>query len=140
MKTLITPNLIKFTLATLVLTVIFRIGLSTSITNQMLLPIIMSAVVYAILMWLNGYYFGKKEHEYLPIYDIGFRFHLATFFGHNTISILWFLFGFESKYENIKTVYLTALIWSVFLITHLILYLVARKTSIKNLNKDDLFE
>ena len=118
MKTLITPNLIKFTLATLVLTVMFRIGLSTSITNQILVAIIMSAVVYAILMWLNGYYFGKKEHEYLPIYDIGFRFHLATFFGHNIISIFWFL----------------------FLITHLILYLFARKTSIKNLNKDDLFE
>jgi len=140
MKSLITPNLIKFTLVTIVLTIIFRIGLSTSITNKMTVAVIICAIVYGILMWFNGKYFGRKEYEYLPIYDIGFRFHLSTFLAHNLISILWFVFAFESKYENIKVIYITALIWSVFLIIHLIYYLSVRKSSIKNLDKEDLFE
>ncbi len=140
MKTLITPNLLKFTLATIILTIIFRIGLSTSITNKMTLAVILCSVFYGILMWFNGNYFGRKEYEYLPIYDIGFRFHLSTFLAHNLISILWFVFAFESKYENIIIIYITTLIWSAFLIIHMIYYLSVRKSSIKNLDKKDLFE
>jgi len=140
MKTLITTNLLKFTLVTIILTIIFRMGLSTSITNKMTIAVIICAIVYAVLMWINGNYFGRKEYEYLPIYDIGFRFHLSTFLAHNTVSILWFVFAFESKYENIKVIYVTALIWSVFLIIHFIYYLSVRKTTIKNLDKEDLFE
>ncbi|MCZ4694561.1 hypothetical protein DWB61_05850 [Ancylomarina euxinus] len=140
MKALITPNLLRFTLVTVVLTIIFRLGLSTSITNKIIIAVIISAVVYAILMWINGSFFGRKDYEYLPFYDIGFRFHLSTFLAHNIISIFWFVFGFESKYENINTIYITALIWSVFLIVHMIYYLSVRKSSIKNLDKEDLFE
>lgn len=140
MKKLITPNLSKFTLAAVLLTIIFRIGLSTAITNQITIAIILSAVLYGILMWLNGSYFGKKEYEHLPIYDIGFRFHLATFLAHNVVSILWFSLAFQSKYENIKVIYTTALLWSIFLIIHLVYYLSIRKSTINNLNKEDLFE
>ncbi len=114
MKSLITQNIIKFTITTLILTILFRIGLSTSITNELTLAVILSAITYAILMYINGSYFGRKEYEYLPIYDIGFRFHLSTFIAHNVVSIFWFAFGFESKYENIKVIYITALIWSIF--------------------------
>lgn len=140
MKTLITPNLLKFTLTTVILTIFFRLGLSTSITNKMIIAVILSAVIYAVLMWLNGRYFGRKEYEYLPIYDIGFRFHLSTFFSHNLVSIFWFVFGFESHYENITTIYMTALIWSVFLIIHFVYFLSIRKSTIKNLDKENLFE
>lgn len=140
MKTLITPNLIKFTLTTLFITIIFRIGLSTSITDEMIVGVIISALAYAILMWFNGSYFGRKEYEYLPIYDIGFRFHLMTFIVHNGVSLLWFVFGFESKYENINVIFMTAIIWSIFLIIHLVYYISVRKSTIKNLDKEDLFE
>ena len=140
MKNLVTSNLIKFTLVAFLLTIIFRIGLSTSITNKIIIGAIMSALIYAVLMWLNGSYFGKKEYDYLPIYDVGFRFHVSTFFAHNIISILWFKLGFESKYENISITYNIAIIWSIFLITHLIYYISVRKSNIKNIHKEDLFE
>lgn len=140
MKTLITPNLIKFAIASIILTIVFRFGLSTSITHKTTIAIVICAITYAILMWVNGYYFGKKEHEYLPINDIGFRFHLTTFLSHNLVSILWFAFAFESKYENNTSIYFTALVWLIFLIIHFAYYLSIRKSSIKNLNKKDLFE
>ena len=140
MKSLITSNLIKYTFTTLVLTIIFRIGLSTSISHKMTLAVGICAILYAIMMWFNGSYFGKKEYEYLPILDIGFRFHFTTFLAHNIVSILWFVFGFESKYESINVTYSTALIWAVFLMIHFIYYLSIRNLSIRNLNKEDLFE
>ncbi len=140
MKTFITPNLLKFTGISILLTLLFRFGLSFSIESKIILSIIVCALVYGVSMWFNGRFFGTKEEEYLPIYDIGFRFHLFTFLVHNTISIIWFLFGFESKYENIAVIYRTAIIWSFFLIVHFGYYLFARKSSIKGLNKEDLFE
>jgi hypothetical protein len=140
MKTLITPNLIRFALTAVILTVLFRLALSTSITNKMTIYVILSSLTYGVLMWFNGRYFGRKEYENIPIYDVGFRFHLSTFIAHNLVSILWFVFGFESHYENIKIVYLIAAIWSLFLIIHFFYFLSSRKESIKNLDKEDLFE
>ena len=140
MKTLITPNLIKFTTTAAILTILFRVALSTSITNHITILVILSSLVYSVLMWFSGSYFGRKEYENLPIYDIGFRFHLSTFLAHNVISISWFLLGFESHYENIIVIYSTALIWSLLLIIHFAYFLSARKSTIKNLDKEDLFE
>jgi hypothetical protein len=140
MKTLITQNLLKFTLSALLFAVIFRFSLSTSIANKMVVGVLLTALFYALLMWFSGYYFGKKDYEQLPIYDIGFRFHLVTYLTHNIVSVVWFKIGFESRYENMSIIYTTALIWSVFLIMHFLYYLSARKSSIKNLKKNELFE
>ena len=140
MKNLLTPNLVKFTLLICVLTILFRVALSSFITNKMIVPLILTSIVYGILMWISGSYFGKKDYEYLPIYDIGFRFHLATFVTHNLVSILWFTFGFQSKYESVKIIYMTAGIWSIFLLVHLIYYLSARQSSVNDLDREDLFE
>ena len=135
-----TPNLLKFSLVAIVLTIIFRAGLSTYLSNSASIIVPAIAITYGALMWFNGYYFGRKEYEFLPMYNIGFRFHLSTFLTHNIVSILWFVFAFNSKKENIKTIYATALVWLLFIIIHYICYLVAKKSTIKNLHKKNLFE
>ena len=140
MKILLTPNLVKFTLLTILLTVLFRIALSSFITNQMIVAVVMTSIVYGVLMWFNGSFFGRKDYEDLPIYDVGFRFHLTTFLTHNLISILWFTFGFQSKYESVRIIYLTAAIWSLFLLAHFIYYLSVRKSTVNGLDREDLFE
>ena len=140
MKNLITPNLLKFTLTTILLTILFRLALSSFITSKMTFALIFSSIVYGILMWVNGNYFGRKEYEYLPIYDVGFRFHLSTFLAHNIVSILWFVFGFQSKFESIRIIYMTAGIWSIFLLIHLIYYVSVRRSTINDLDREDLFE
>ena len=140
MKNLLTANLLKFTLSAIVLTILFRIALSSFITNKMIGALLISAIAYGILMWISGYFFGKKDYENLPIHDVGFRFHLATFLAHNIISILWFTFGFQSKYEDIGIIYLTAGIWGIFLLAHFIYYLSMRKSTVHNLGREDLFE
>ena len=140
MKTFFTLNLIKFTIASVLLAILFRYFLSSGIEEQNYYLIISSAVSYALLMALSGYYFGRKEYEKLPIYDIGFRWHLATFLTHNIVSVLWFTFEFQSKYETINVIYVTTIAWSVFLLIHLFIYLSMRKNAIKQLDKEELFE
>lgn len=139
MKT-ITPFLLKFALTALILTIIFRYFLSYGIENKSSIIITFSAIIYGVSMFISGWIFGKKDGEYLPIFDVGFRFHLTTYLIHNIISELWFIFGFNSHYEKIGTIHSTAIIWGIFLIIHFIFFLWARKNSINNLNKEDLFE
>lgn len=136
----ITHYLIKFAATAIILTVFFRLCLSYGIENKNAPIIIASSVIYGLAMFCAGWYFGKKDGDYLPIYDVGFRFHFATFLIHNTISLLWFIFNLQSKYENIKTIYITILIWIPLLLFHLYFYVKARKKSINGLYKADLFE
>ena len=72
MKT-ITSFLLKFALAASVLALIFRYFLSYGIENKAPMIIIVSSVLYGVAMFINGFYFGKKDSEYLPIYDVGLR-------------------------------------------------------------------
>lgn len=139
MKT-ITPFLLRFALTATFLTMTFRYFLSYGIENKSWIIIILSAILYGVTMFISGWYFGKKDGEYLPFYDVGFRFHFTTYLIHNLISLLWFVFDFNSHYERIETVYTTAIMWGIFLIAHLLFFLYARKNTINNLDKEDLFE
>lgn len=139
MKT-ITSYLLRFALVILILTFVFRYSLSYMIDQHSFSGIWFIAILYFFAMFSAGWYFGKKDGEYLPIYDVGFRFHFTTYLIHNGISELWFFLGFNSPNESIKIVHSTALIWAFFLLIHLFFYLQARKNSINDLNKTDLFE
>ncbi|HPM09813.1 MAG TPA: hypothetical protein PK941_05130 [Paludibacter sp.] len=139
MKT-ISPNLLKFAGTALLLTIIFRFFLSHGIDKDSMSIVILSAFLYGLAMFFSGWYFGKKDREYLPFYDVGFRFHLATYLSHNLISKLWFVFGFNSESEKISIIHITALIWGIILFFHFLFFLWTRKDAINDLDKDDLFE
>ena len=89
---------------------------------------------------VEWWYFGKKDREQLPIYDIGFRFHLTTYVVHNLISLAWFEFGFASTYERRSSIVMTAIIWGVFLFHHAVFIFWTRKKTIKGLDKENLFD
>ncbi len=139
MKT-ITPYLLRFALAVTVLTIIFRYFLSYGIEKQSGIIIAISAATYGLLMFASGWYFGRKDGEYLPLYDIGFRFHLTTYLIHNGISLLWIGFGLGSKHENLSVSIMAAVLWGISLLIHFAFFLWARKNSINNLDKEDIFE
>jgi hypothetical protein len=135
MKKLITTYLLKFALVATILTVIFRYFLSYGIDNRSIAIIVLSAVLYSAGMYFAGMYFGRKEHVYLPIYDVGFRFHLTTYL---VCSLIWGLFhvlGFGG-YGFFSGV----IIWSFFLLIHFLVFLRARKKAINDLDKEDLFD
>ena len=140
MKKLITPYLLQFALAAAVLAVIFRYFLSYGMDSRTAVIIHLSGVLYFAGMFISGWHFGKKDGNYLPIYDVGFRFHFTAYFVHNLISELWFILGFNSCAEAIKFIHFTAIIWGIFVLFHFLFFLRARKKSYNNLDKQDLFE
>ena len=139
MKT-ITKYLIQFACAAAVLTLLFRFALSYGIDHQSTSITITSAIIYAVSLFGAGWYFGRRDGKYLPIFDVGFRFHFTTYLLHNTISILWIYGGFGSKYEKLEWTIMIAIYWGAFLLIHFIYYLWTRKKAINHLDKEDLFE
>ena len=99
MKTTITKPLVQFILVTTLLTILFRISLSEVLNNQLWNLVFIPPVIYFILMYVSGRFFGIKEYEYLPIGDIGFRFHLSTFVVFFTISYSMFYLEYMSSSE-----------------------------------------
>ena len=139
MKT-VTKYLLRFALTITMLTIAFRYFLSYGIDHQSTITIVLSAILYGTSMLYFGWFFGKKDGEYLPIFDIGFRFHLTTYLIHNGTSLLWFFWGFGSKYEKLNSVIIVILYWGISVLLHFLYYLWTRKNSIENLDKEDLFE
>jgi len=139
MKTL-TPPIIKFGIVAILCTMGFRVALSSLLTNAQFTFIIPIAVLFAFVMFLAGRFFGKKDNEYLPIYDVGFRFHLITFLQYQLISYAWFWFGFPSTHEKIGTLNITLFIWGICLLVHAYYYLQTKKHTIKRISKDELFD
>lgn len=135
-------NSIKFAfaVAAMILTIIFRYSLTYGIEHRSSIIVILSASIYAVALFLSGWFFGKKDRAFLPVYDVGFRFHLIVYLIHNILSELWFVFGFNAKSENVITIHTTAIIWGLFLAGHFIFFLWTRKNAINNLDREDLFD
>ncbi len=139
MKT-ITKNLLAFSIGLIALTIAFRFSLSTMLQNRLFGSVWIVATIYGILIFIIGWIFGKKEKMNLPLYDIGFRFHLATYIICNLIAEIWHLIGLQSEYENVRILHLTVIYWGIGLLIHFIIYLVTRKNAIKGIEKSEIFE
>lgn len=139
MKT-ITPYLLKFVITASILTFGFRAFLSYALENEVNDLVFLASSVYGALMFVFGWYFGKKDSEYLPIFDIGFRFHISTYLVHNVISFLWVGVGFGSQNESISVLSYIAVYWGIFLLIHFVFFLKTRKRTINSLDKDNIFE
>lgn len=136
----ITPYLVQFAIVSAILTIGFRYLLSSAIQNQTTNLIIAAAIGYALALFIAGWYLGRKDGEYLPFLDIGFRFHVTSFIVHNLISELWFLLNFNAPQENIRVIHLTAAYWAIGLFIHFLFYLLAKRRGINGLSKDEIFE
>jgi hypothetical protein len=137
---LFTVNQLRFTTSLFILTIAFRYGLSSLLEASQFTMIWVVAAVYAILVFAVAWYFGKNDYELLPLFDIGFRFHLSTYVVCNMTAEIWYLLGYQSKHENIQTVHLTAIFWGIGLLIHFVYYLLTRKYAIKGIDKSELFE
>jgi hypothetical protein len=139
MKTL-TKNLVYYAIAFTIGTIAFRFGLSHLLEKNSYSFVIIIAVIYFIYNFTIGWFFGKRDYEILPLYDIGLRFHLVTYLLFTIVSFSWFLLDFNAHNEKINSVYITILIWSFTLLVHLVLYLIVRKNAIGGLDKEEIFE
>jgi hypothetical protein len=137
---IISPNLLLFALLLLVYTLLFRWGLSSLLTAERFLWVILISVAYGAIIFFTAWTTGKRDGMNNFLFDAGFRWNLTTFIVWGVASEAWFLLGLNSPYETIRIVHITLLIWSGFLILHFILFLILRRRTIKGVHKSDIFE
>jgi len=137
---IVSRNLLLFAFLLLVYTILFRFGLSTLLAAEEWVWVWVIAVAYGAMIFVTAWTTGKRDGMNNFLFDAGFRWNLTTFIAWGIASEAWFLLGFHSEHESIRIVHITLLIWSGFLILHLILFLILRKRTIKGVHKSDIFE
>ena len=137
---IITRNLLLFAALLLVYTILFRYGLSSLLTAEKFIWVMIIAVIYGATIFGTAWMTGRRDGRENFLFDAGFRWNLATFIVWGAASEAWFPLGFHSSYESIRVVHITLLIWSGFLVLHLILFLILRRRTIKGVHKRDIFE
>jgi membrane protease YdiL (CAAX protease family) len=137
---LITINQIKYAVALLISTVLFRIVLSNLIALEKYQQTWYLGIIYGIVIFISGWIFGKKDRLTLNLYDIGFRFHLTTYVICNLIGQIWVIFNLTAINESTKSINMTAIFWGLGLILHLIIFLSTRKNAIKGIKKSEIFD
>ncbi len=136
----ITKNLMYFAILFIMGAIVFRYGLSHFLENHSYNLVWILAAIYFLFNFFIGWFFGKRDYETLPLYDVGLRFHTVTYLLFNIVSGLWFSIGFHSHFESIRIVYVTAFFWGIGLLIHFIIYLKTRKNAIKGIKKSEIFE
>jgi len=137
---IVSRNLLIFALLLLIYTVLFRYGLSRLLEAELWVWVIVIAVAYGAMIFATAWTTGKRDGMNNFLFDAGFRWNLTTFFVWGAASEAWFLLGFHSVYESIRVVHVTLLIWSGFLILHLILFLILHRRTIKGVHKTNIFD
>ena len=137
---IISRNLLLFALLLLVYTLVFRFGLGTLLTAEKWIWVIIISVLYGAAIFVTAWMTGKRDGINNFLFDAGFRWNLTTFIVWGAASEAWFLLGLHSVHESIRVVHITLLIWSGFLILHLILFLILRRRTIKGIHKTNIFE
>ena len=138
---IISKSLILFASLVIILTLLFRIGLSSLLTAENYGLVIGISILYGILMFLSGWLTGLREGKENFRFDAGFRWNLTTFVCYHLVSLSWFWLELNSESENIRSgVYVAMVIWSFFLVLHLMLFLILRRRTIKGIHKKEIFE
>lgn len=132
-----TKSFTSFLILASILTLIFRISLSALLVNQYYILVWVAAAIYMILMFIFGFYFGKSDSTESIIYNSFLRWNSGTFVVFGIISYLWMLFGNPASSERLSVLNITMIIWAIISI---IVYLIIRLNSIKNIDKSEIFD
>lgn len=137
---IITRNLLIFAALLFTYTILFRFGLSSLLTAEKWIWVIVISVLYGGIIFITAWMTGKRDGKENFLFDAGFRWNITTFIIWGIASEAWFLLGYHSSSESIGVVHITLLIWSGFLVLHFILFLILRRRTIKGVHKTDIFE
>ena len=134
----LTIRLGEFAISALVLTVLFRYALNLCIGLNSLFGTVSCSIVYGGLMYLLGWYFGKKDAVENEVHDIGFRYHFVTY-------ILCIAIGYGAYYwgwntETLRAMAITAISWGIGLAIHFVFFLLEQRKTIKGYAKDEIFQ
>jgi|AntAceMinimDraft_12_1070368.scaffolds.fasta_scaffold233873_1 hypothetical protein len=136
----ITKNLVIHAVIFLLASFLFRYLISLSLSNGYFSGVWIVAAVYFLSLTLMIWKFSILDKKHLPLYDLGFRFHVATYIVWVFASYTWFMFGNLSTHENMIQLHISSIIWFVILGVHFAIFRLTRKKSFKGLKKSEIFD
>jgi magnesium-transporting ATPase (P-type) len=136
----ISKNLIAYSFLLLAYSLIFRYTLSSLLDAEKFILAMVSGVVYGVLIFITAWILGKAHSVKKFVFDAGLGFNVTTYIVWGLVSELWFILGFNSKYESIISVHYALIIWGVFLVLHFLIYWRLRSKTIKGVLKSEIFD
>lgn len=134
----LTIRLGQFAIGALFLTVLFRYALNLCIGVNSLFGTVSCSIVYGGLMYLLGWYFGKKDAVENEVHDIGFRYHFVTYILCIGIGYGAYYWGWNT--ETLRAMAITAISWGIGLAIHFVFFLLEQRKTIKGYAKDEIFQ
>lgn len=134
----LTIRLGQFAISALFLTVLFRYALNLCIGVNSLFGTVSCSIVYGGLMYLLGWYFGKKDAVENEVHDIGFRYHFVSYILCIGIGYGAYYWGWNT--ETLRAMAITAISWGIGLAIHFVFFLLEQRKTIKGYAKDEIFQ
>lgn len=128
----------QFALCALIITIVFRYALHLTVGIKNFPAALVCSIVYFGLMFLAGWHFGTKDAVENEIHDIGFRFHFVTYISCIAMGYASYYIGWNT--EPLRTLDIGAISWGIGLAIHFIIYILARKNTIKGYAKEEIFQ
>lgn len=132
-------NFFGFILVITLWNVLFRFTLSSLLENENWDYVFLPPIIFFFAMYFSGRYFGLKQWRRLPI-DQSFKYHLSTFSVFFVVSYGFYFGNLLSEHESRAILDYTFLFWGLGLIVHYIKFRQCSKTSIKGINRDQIFD
>ena len=130
-----TRNQKYFAVLTILLSLVFFKLLIDDLTIEAYGNLWIYALIYGIVMFLNGLYFGYNDPVRETRHDLGFQYHLITYIIVNVIGINWFIFKFADSGNAFFWIVIQCVPWGLGVLLHYYLSL----RCIKGMDKEEIF-
>lgn len=134
-----TRQLIIFAMLMAAYTLIFRIGLSWCIGHETWILLGALSLIYGVTIFFTAFFLGRSDAQENPFFDLGLRFHVTSYLVWGAVSFGWFYLGNPHKYEHVTDILHPLLYWGFILMLHTLIFLIARKNTIRGIPKDEIF-
>ena len=131
--------LFNFIILITIYNVLFRLALSYVLANELRYLVFVIPLIFSLVMFFTGRYFGLKQWKNLPT-NVSFKYHLSTFCVFFIVSYGFYFTDLFSKYEPRVILDYTLFFWGLGLFFHFIQYIKFRKSSIKGIHRNQIFD
>jgi len=137
---IITKFLILWAVSVSILTIIFRTSMSYVITNELYNLAWPIAIIFAVSLFILGWFLGKRHSINIFTYGSGLHFHITDYICFGIISELWIYFGLSANSEE-QITHNVLIFWGIGLLAHILIFIMKRKfNTIKGVDKLEIFD
>lgn len=133
-------ELLWFALTMIIVTVAFRYLRTYFFEQNQIGAAALAGLVYGLSIPIFALVFGGKNLLKNLLCKIGFFYNLIAFLIYGIISEMWFLLNFAPEYKLIWNVHRNLIFWFLGLVIHFILFRYLRRSTLKDIQKEEIFD